>query len=859
MSITRINNNVGAIIANHNIEKTGRTLEKSIERLSSGLRINRAGDDAAGLTVATRLRSQVQGLDRAVMNAQDGINVVNVAEGALQEVTQRLDRIRVLSIQAANTGVNDVQARQALQDEVFQSIDEITRIANTTQFSKNRLLNGDFKVDSRIKPGQDGANQFGIHLDTSPSASTLESGVSFLNIIQTQTGFTQLVPGMDTNGVTATMHLGVNNASDIAVTLARFSSTQGLNGTAGINTTRLGVSGVAGGFFNGVSIYNGDQISFRGVLADGITVFGGTLSASNITRIGKNTDTTVGTGGAAVKLLGAINRAIDQAEAALFGVSAASVPASYRTTVTLAFNTTGNRGRLLMVSQLKAIDLGSIDIRLSRGGNIVTQALGVTRSGPIGMNSVLSGVGQIGNAVTAVTGSTFGTGQFEIKVDDVQGAQSRIVQSEIVFRDHSGAIMGRTASITSTTRGLTMNGQFVDGVYTTGVSISNGDNFTLRGTEADGTTFEAVYTFSKTPATDAILNDFQFASVSGLIAELNYRTRAYTVAAMNGELSRFETAIFTLTAGGKLQLIDDLGRNDSKLSFTLTFSNANANNAPNYTIQDRSELTQEGFAESATVRLNGGPANRVQAGQYVTLYGPEATRDGQVREQVTLRIGTNLKVGKDILDVEGKEYVGQLNGGPPVTFQNGAQNVVFVDNGSLKEGVARILTMNFDNILDITSSPGNLPDPGTTLIISTVNNAMNFQIGAFANQNFKTTIGDLTSQNLGFGKGSGRTVADIDITTVSGANEALAIVDKSLDQINRTLALLGAATNRLEGTVSNLSVSSENLLASESRLRDADIAQETSRFTQSQVLLQAGLSVLTQANSLPQGFLALLR
>ena len=859
MSITRINNNVGAIIANHNIEKTGRTLEKSIERLSSGLRINRAGDDAAGLTVATRLRSQVQGLDRAVMNAQDGINVVNVAEGALQEVTQRLDRIRVLSIQAANTGVNDVQARQALQDEVFQSIDEITRIANTTQFSKNRLLNGDFKVDSRIKPGQDGANQFGIHLDTSPSASMLESGVSFLNIIQTQTGFTQLVPGMDTNGVTATMHLGVNNASDIAVTLARFSSTQGLNGTAGINTTRLGVSGVAGGFFNGVSIYNGDQISFRGVLADGITVFGGTLSASNITRIGKNTDTTVGTGGAAVKLLGAINRAIDQAEAALFGVSAASVPASYRTTVTLAFNTTGNRGRLLMVSQLKAIDLGSIDIRLSRGGNIVTQALGVTRSGPIGMNSVLSGVGQIGNAVTAVTGSTFGTGQFEIKVDDVQGAQSRIVQSEIVFRDHSGAIMGRTASITSTTRGLTMNGQFVDGVYTTGVSISNGDNFTLRGTEADGTTFEAVYTFSKTPATDAILNDFQFASVSGLIAELNYRTRAYTVAAMNGELSRFETAIFTLTAGGKLQLIDDLGRNDSKLSFTLTFSNANANNAPNYTIQDRSELTQEGFAESATVRLNGGPANRVQAGQYVTLYGPEATRDGQVREQVTLRIGTNLKVGKDILDVEGKEYVGQLNGGPPVTFQNGAQNVVFVDNGSLKEGVARILTMNFDNILDITSSPGNLPDPGTTLIISTVNNAMNFQIGAFANQNFKTTIGDLTSQNLGFGKGSGRTVADIDITTVSGANEALAIVDKSLDQINRTLALLGAATNRLEGTVSNLSVSSENLLASESRLRDADIAQETSRFTQSQVLLQAGLSVLTQANSLPQGFLALLR
>ncbi|HXK94640.1 MAG TPA: flagellin, partial [bacterium] len=90
-------------------------------------------------------------------------------------------------------------------------------------------------------------------------------------------------------------------------------------------------------------------------------------------------------------------------------------------------------------------------------------------------------------------------------------------------------------------------------------------------------------------------------------------------------------------------------------------------------------------------------------------------------------------------------------------------------------------------------------------------------------------------------------------------NEALIIVDKALDQINRTRSLLGAATNRLEGTVSNLSVASENLLTAESRLRDVDLARESSTFTQGQVLLQAGVSVLAQANFLPQSLLTLLQ
>ncbi|MCA9434091.1 MAG: flagellin, partial [Candidatus Omnitrophica bacterium] len=153
MALTRINNNISAINANRNLRTTSNDLSKSLERLSSGLRINRASDDAAGLTISENLRAQINGLNRAVDNASDAINLVNTAEGALIETTSRLQRIRVLAIQAANSGTNDSVALQAIQDEIETSIQEITRIADTTQFATRRLLNGEHQNTASVTGG----------------------------------------------------------------------------------------------------------------------------------------------------------------------------------------------------------------------------------------------------------------------------------------------------------------------------------------------------------------------------------------------------------------------------------------------------------------------------------------------------------------------------------------------------------------------------------------------------------------------------------------------------------------------------------------------------------------------------------
>src|SRR3954469_22647947 len=140
----RINTNIMALNAYNNLENTSSDLSASLAKLSSGYRINKAADDASGLVISENLKSQVSGLQQATRNAQDGISVVQTAEGALSSVQSMLQRIRDLVIQPANTGASDSTARQAAQNEIVQLRNEIDRIANTTSFGNQRLLNGSF-------------------------------------------------------------------------------------------------------------------------------------------------------------------------------------------------------------------------------------------------------------------------------------------------------------------------------------------------------------------------------------------------------------------------------------------------------------------------------------------------------------------------------------------------------------------------------------------------------------------------------------------------------------------------------------------------------------------------------------------
>lgn len=138
----RINNNIAALNGHRNMVRNDAAVSKSLERLSSGLRINRAADDAAGLIISEQMRAQLTGLDQAVMNSEQAVTLVQTAEGALDEMSNLLNKARSLAIHAANDGLNDTNQLQADQSELDNIVDSMGRIASDTQFGTKKLLDG---------------------------------------------------------------------------------------------------------------------------------------------------------------------------------------------------------------------------------------------------------------------------------------------------------------------------------------------------------------------------------------------------------------------------------------------------------------------------------------------------------------------------------------------------------------------------------------------------------------------------------------------------------------------------------------------------------------------------------------------
>ena len=177
-----INNNITSLNAWRNLKLTDARMSKTMEKLSSGLRINRAADDPAGLVISEKMRAQLVGLDAAVKNSEKAINMIQTAEAALDQVQKLLDKMRQLAIDTANLGVNDDAMRQANQDELSEAIDSITRIANYTQFGTKELLDGSNALTAQI------TDNAGTDVDV--VKSTLEGGSYKLNVAVDTAGTT---------------------------------------------------------------------------------------------------------------------------------------------------------------------------------------------------------------------------------------------------------------------------------------------------------------------------------------------------------------------------------------------------------------------------------------------------------------------------------------------------------------------------------------------------------------------------------------------------------------------------------------------------------------------------------------------
>ena len=264
MALT-VNTNVASLNTQRNLNQSSGSLDVSLQRLSTGFRINSAKDDAAGLQISNRLTSQVNGLSVASRNASDGISLAQVAEGALQQSTDILQRIRDLALQAAN-GSNAASERQALQEEVSQLKEELTRIADTTTFGGRKILDGTFGTSS-FQVGAEANQTIEVTL-TNASDERLgnyrvqtESTVS--GNISANIGSSQYTPGsVGILGAFGTASVAIeagDTASDVADAINATSESTGVVASA-VNTIAIGATDIGIGFdaANGV----GDSVSF---------------------------------------------------------------------------------------------------------------------------------------------------------------------------------------------------------------------------------------------------------------------------------------------------------------------------------------------------------------------------------------------------------------------------------------------------------------------------------------------------------------------------------------------------------------------------------------------------------------------
>jgi flagellin-like hook-associated protein FlgL len=288
-----VNTNVAAINAYRNLSNTQNSMSKSLERLSSGYRINKAADDAAGLAISEGLRSQIGGLTQAVRNTQDGTSVVQTAEGALSETTSILQRMRDLSVQASNGGSLNDDAKASIQKEMTQLKSELTRISDTTTFNGTKLLDGNYKGTFQV-----GANA-GETISVNIGKAMGSAGLGVAGVDVTAAGKYTNASGGTSAGSVVTANAASGATGSGTLTFYAASGNTFTNAASGDATDFQALTG---------------QISFGGKTFDLSSVDYSLAAADGMDASGNNTLGTKGDGVVdATEALNALNKAVKAA------------------------------------------------------------------------------------------------------------------------------------------------------------------------------------------------------------------------------------------------------------------------------------------------------------------------------------------------------------------------------------------------------------------------------------------------------------------------------------------------------------------------------------------------------------------
>ena len=893
----RIMSNIPALQSYNALSQTNSALQKSINRLSTGLRINSAADDAAGLAISEKMRAQIRGLNQAASNAQDGISMIQTAEGALNETHSILQRMRELSVQASNDTLTQ-QDRGYIQLEVDQLKEEVSRISNTTQFNKKKLLDGTAAVlwssdnlatKAIVNGGLRQIDQFGqkaavegnfkIAINADPGQAEIQKTdifkIKHKNVIM---------------NVSIDQNNGFQSVAVDNLPAGQYSIQQGYNNTTIVTTLehmRANSAAAVGNFntlFTGIALVPSSVVSGAGtVQIQGMVRSGGVYQGNSYVASGTMMTFTL-------QLTAALGTAATIATASI--VAALGRMSANATDLFSAVMTTFN----VQSSNFSFNSFYGFDNRSAAG-----MAVNVTGMAGVENASVLLEVIGVNTGAGTVTfraqvSTMDSSGKLSTHTDDnlVIGADGVSVgynKLGFTFLEKSAISINNIANYDRGDK-LVLSFRSTNAAATNTLLVSGQTNpdwpNSWGGTA--GAPLAAQYNMNMTTLENKTVHfkHFYLNTANGSVHEgdivigFNTSVKALTnTSAAAGRVS-FEAAF-----------IGQVAKGDVKLRDLDKFWDANGR----FMLEDQQELTivqgdgtKASFALNSTdtlddvqKKLNDAIAYGLGQAQYVSgdadkfvsfvetgnevSNSPDAVAGTFVIRSLIPGSGGQLNFSgdEDIIKAlslnviqDARENTFTVSVADAHSGNSIASNVKVT--GNLLKGVVNPnVDVQFDPMANVkaqwntnTLSFDLIKDTETyETILPLADNTTVFQIGANEGEDMDVNIGDMSARSLG--------VDRVLLTDRESAARSITIIDTAIDKVSNQRAKLGAYQNRLEHTINNLTTASTNTTAAESRIRDVDMAKEMMNFTKLNILSQAGTNMLAQANQLPQNVLSLLR
>ena len=814
----RIQHNITAMNSYRNFSNNTSKLNKNLEKLASGYKINRAGDDAAGLAISEKMRAQISGLEGATKNAKDGISLIQTAEGALTEVHDMLNRMVTLAEQSANGTYQDELDRDQLQKEITNLKDEIDRVADSTNYNGIQLLNGDLDYAKETTVTADSA--------ISNISSTDYSAKGANNVFSIDEKSVVVRPAANPNQTCASFQVNLNAAA--------FSGIEaGDTLTLSVKGTDISIKAFADNDATANDKLELTQLGTSSGLATAFALAGKTGTGLTVTANNNNA-----AGDSTTAWLSAVNGQAANASATGVLTEGDATAGTYVNIDGHSWKMTAS-GEVLTFTQVDKMETGTADLNPD-----YPVALSVTESATPG--TLTPKVTQQPNDQVQVTstGKSIGSSQqaeVDINIDFSSLRDGdRLVAGDKTYVFAIGSDSQYTAAKYPSAQ--MANGEVRVDLHdifeeTADLSDSSKQALAMAKMVKDMGTADTADTNTTTTGVSTAWT-IGNGGVNGGIGTLSFQSKKeYNEDDIDGGDASTNAKIIgtgTMYTGAAGQDQTTVARMDTASNIVKQFQGTSTEKAATTSfdidvtkIKAGDTFTLDGktfeFTDGATSSVEGGIA--VDLSSYGVANGLLAGQRADVLSTMKNAMDSALQV----TDSTGQKIA-------KYSFSSSGDTITLTSNDDAS-------TNTFENRVS-----ADLCTPSTT----TYGKGLVLQIGDTSDDynTMSVSVADMHASALGIG--------DVDISTQDGASAALDSIKAAVNKVSDTRGNLGAMQNRLEHTINNLGVMRENVQNAESLIRDTDVAEEMMAYTKNNILNQSAQAMLAQANQLPQGVLQLL-